>query len=97
MGNYLANSDGQVQDSGNMYEQILNGFTSWADMKFHLLGEWLKINVIDLAGVITILIIISISLKMLLWSKDEKDIKIIYTTIVCYTITKLFWRVVLHA
>lgn len=65
------------------------------DARFELVQEYLKVNGLDVIGLIAITIIIFIGLRMFLYKK-EKDGTVIYITVVCYTVIRLFWRVILH-
>ena len=96
-GNYSPQENGKVWNiQDNMWDKyVASPVIDWFNVKIANTGEWLKINVLDLCGIIVLAIIISTGLKMFI-VKKEKDIPTIYYTIVIYTIIRLFWKVVLH-
>lgn len=67
----------------------------WMDEKLFGMQEWLKINAIDFIKLVAITIIVAVGLKMFLYYNKKKDIPIIYVTIICYLILRLFWKVIL--
>jgi hypothetical protein len=75
---------------------IFNPIEKRISLRLETMQDWLKDNSLDIIGLIAIVIITSIGLKMFLYHKKEKDGTIIYTTIVCYTVIRLFWRVIFH-
>jgi hypothetical protein len=59
--------------------------------------ENFKYNSLDIITVVAIVLIATFGLKMFVFSKTrEKDVGIIWFTVVFYTIARLYWRVVLN-
>jgi hypothetical protein len=104
MGNYYADPSGnviQIEDPsliekwlfGSWDRLVAEPVKNFVNSKIYEITTELKYGIPDIAELIAITIIISIALKMFLFPNKGKDGSIIYTTIVAYTILRLFWRV----
>ncbi|OPZ95106.1 MAG: hypothetical protein BWY74_00072 [Firmicutes bacterium ADurb.Bin419] len=64
--------------------------------KLSQLGEWLKINSLDLLTVIFVVFLVYWGYKAFFFEIKEDDLRNIFIAVMGFTIIRLFWRVILH-
>lgn len=70
------------------------GIKLWFLMKLKILGDCIIVYGIQLLQIYVVCYLIYLAFRMSFYGKCEEDYKSLYMTLMVYTVTRLFWKVV---